>query len=88
MPLKGIVSQGHSLPSSARLITSPLIPMINRLNGLGFSGVVVLEDAVVLDEVVVDVSPSKQALSPETQLVQLSSKVGQSDVSTQRELSV
>ena len=67
--------------------------MTNRLKGS--ERVVVVDDDVVvegvdveLDEVVDDNSPSKQALSPETQVWQLSSMVRQSDASVQIELSV
>ena len=84
------------------MITSPVAVMINRLNGLGSMGVVVVEvdvgtdvmvvveamGVVVLDEVVVESSPSKQALSPEMQSSKLSSKVTQSDVSKQSELPI
>ena len=64
--------------------------IINRLNGLGTNGVVEdsvdeYEVVVELDEVVVvNGSPPKQALSPEMQFVQLSSKVTQSDVRRQK----
>ena len=62
--------------------------MINRLNRLEGKVVVVEGVEVELDKVVVDGSPSKQALSPEMQVWQLSSMLRQSDVSVQIELSV